>query len=630
LFFTACSRQAATVPEERVAILRFENLGANPALDWIGRALSESIADRLAGRPGLYSISSGTLHGLARATGPRPSVAPGISAESSLALLAGANRVGYGEFAVRRGRLEATLFLEDVPARKYDKVISASGAVSDVAGVANSLARQIAPLAVGGMAPNGQALQDYVNAIEGKVPEDIQLNAAAAIAADPGFTPAYRLLAERKAQQRDMAGALELLDQAAKRASSPIERARIHLQLAGLSNDAIDRRRALAELATADPGNPEQWRILADALYAAHADAEAAAAFRKLLALEPDNKAALNSLGYASANAGDLPAAVAALERYRTLAPGDPNPTDSLGDVYLMTGHLPEAEELYLSAYRKNPKFLDGADLFKAAMARLMTGDIPGATEIHETYVKALAGNPAHHVEVERGEWTWAIGRRHEAYQQMLANARSLETGTDREAAAHCYADLAMWSLFLGDRAAAAQMAQKAMTVSGAQLSAAAVVARFLAQPPATPAEWTDRAGKLFPNPTLKPIRDVALVSALLLDKQYQPASEILRKLYDDGTHTPVDEGIPVLLAWTLLETGRYPDAAALLHTNPIPPATGFTVFTTLYFPRFFYLRGVLAEKTGKTQEARDAYKLFLQLSGPDALGWGEEKKAKP
>ena len=78
-----------------------------------------------------YAISSGTLHALSRGTGPRPKAAPGVSAESSLAVLAGANRVGYGEFAVRGGRLEARLFLEDLPARKYVKVVQATGAAMD-------------------------------------------------------------------------------------------------------------------------------------------------------------------------------------------------------------------------------------------------------------------------------------------------------------------------------------------------------------------------------------------------------------------------------------------------------------------------------------------------------------------
>jgi tetratricopeptide (TPR) repeat protein len=263
-------------------------------------------------------------------------------------------------------------------------------------------------------------------------------------------------------------------------------------------------------------------------------------------------------------------------------------------------------------------------------MARLMAGDPAGATGIHEIYARAQAASPAHEAEIERAEWAWTAGRRKEAYQRLLAFARASESGPKRETAARAYAEVALWSLFLGDRAAAAGLAQQALSVPGAPISAAVVVAKFLAAPPAPAAEWAARAGKLFPpNPALAPLRDMALACALLLDKQYQPASAILRKLYDEGAHPPGEEGIPVLLAWTLLETGRYQEAAPLLRLNPVPPATGPTVFTPFYFPRIYYLRGLAAERSGKPQEARDAYRLFLQLSGPDPLAWGEEAKAK-
>ena len=347
----------------------------------------------MSGRPNRYAISPATLHALGRSTGTRPGAAPGVSAESGMAALAGANRVGYGEFTVRGGRLEARLYLEDVPAHKYVQTISASGAAEDAIAVADSLARQIAPDAGPPPAHSNQAVRDYVHALEGGAPEDIVRDASAAIAADPGFTPAYRLLAEWEALGRDTAGALAALDTAAQRAVSPLERARIHLQSAGLRNDSGGRLAALAELANADPGNPDQWRMLGEARFTAHQGAEAAAAFRRQLALDADNRNAWNLLAYASASAGDLPAAVEALRRYQAGDPQDPNPIDSLGDVHLMTGHLSEAEQFYLAAYQKNPKFLEGADLYKAAMARLMTGDTAGATEIHERYVQTL-GEP--------------------------------------------------------------------------------------------------------------------------------------------------------------------------------------------------------------------------------------------
>jgi hypothetical protein len=96
--------------------------------------------------------------------------------------------------------------------------------------------------------------------------------------------------------------------------------------------------------------------------------------------------------------------------------------------------------------------------------------------------------------------------------------------------------------------------------------------------------------------------------------------------MYDNGS-LAADQGLPVLLAWADLETGRVPDAAALLRVNPPLSDAGLSWSTALHFPRIYYLRARAAEKQGKPDEARRNFVLFQQLSGPDALLWGEEKK---
>ena len=103
----ACSGQPARPAVERIAVLRFENLGEDSSVDWMGRAFPEIIAGELAGMADLYAIPSARLHSLDGALGPRAAAAPGISGERNLALAAGANRIGYGEYRVRNGKLEA-------------------------------------------------------------------------------------------------------------------------------------------------------------------------------------------------------------------------------------------------------------------------------------------------------------------------------------------------------------------------------------------------------------------------------------------------------------------------------------------------------------------------------------------
>jgi TolB-like protein len=59
LGLAGCSRIAPknAKPElQRFAVLRFENLSASSAADWIGRALAEVISTELSGAPGLSVI----------------------------------------------------------------------------------------------------------------------------------------------------------------------------------------------------------------------------------------------------------------------------------------------------------------------------------------------------------------------------------------------------------------------------------------------------------------------------------------------------------------------------------------------------------------------------------------------
>jgi hypothetical protein len=154
------------------------------------------------------------------------------------------------------------------------------------------------------------------------------------------------------------------------------------------------------------------------------------------------------------------------------------------------------------------------------------------------------------------------------------------------------------------------------------------LLARFLVAAPASPAEWAARAERLFPSANQASLRDTAVAYALLLEKEFARASPILKEQYDRANPTS-DESVRILLAWSWLETGRALDAAPLLRLNPIPAQAGPGTLVSLYFPRIYYLRALEAEKSGKAEEARANYSLFLKLSGPDPLLWGEEKKAQ-
>jgi Flp pilus assembly protein TadD len=511
-------------------------------------------------------------------------------------------------------------------------MVSATAPSNDVVGAASELVRQIAgPSTPEPYFPkDARALEAWVSALESRDPAMVVQDLERVIATDPDFGPPYRMLAERKAQSRDRDGALALLDTALARGNRMPEAERAHLEFeaASLRNDEVTKQRALLTLVKLEPRDPIAWRGLAETAKARRDYSSAVQSFRKVVELEPEDGSAWNELGYAAAYAGDFNTAVSALRRYQAVRPSDADPIDSLGDVNLLAGRLREAEELYVQAARKDPNFPVSAEMFKAAMARLMTGDVAGADALSKQYADAREAAHDALVETYRAEWSWLSGRRKAGVERLAAFARGAENGPLREAASRCYGELAVWALMLGDRAAADESSRKAVALAGSSNNGMAVVARFLAQPPATASEWAARIEQLFPNSPTNPVRGFALAYALLLSKEFAPASLVLKPIYEHNGGD-ADVSVPFLLAWTWLETGHNREADPLLRWNPVPPLTGPGALLSFHFPRVFYLRGVAAEKDGKLDEARKNYRLFLQLSGPDPLMWGEEKKAQ-
>jgi tetratricopeptide (TPR) repeat protein len=630
LFLASCIRQPAKTPAERLAVLRLENLSGDASLDWVGRALSEIVAGQLSGAGQPPVISSAGIHALDRTLGVRPISAPGISAESSQALAAGATLLAYGNYTVRHGRLEVRLTVEDARTLKAAKAIAVACPAGDVLGTGAALARQISSQTVPYGTRNPQALEAYIRALESTDAAVMEVGLGVAIAADPSFVPPYRLLAQIKAQRQDRAGAAATLDRAlaAGNAIPELERARLELESAELTSDPDARRNALSKIVRLDPHDSNAWRALGDSLMNRHQFPLAQQAYRKALDLEPDDVALLNAIGYAAGQAGDLDAAAGALRRYAALRPNEANPLDSMGDVHLAAGRLAEAEDYYLQAAKQDPHFQNNGALIKAALARLLTGDAPAADLLAERYLAARLEAKDPIVDYRRAQWTWIAGRRQAAAQQMGAFALASESGPLRDIASRAYAELAIWSLMSGDRAGAAPLARKALSIAGPASAGNALVAKFLSQPPASSSEWAVRAEQQFPGAAQSAIKNFCLAYALLLNQQFQPAGLVLRQMWESGSPT-ADEGLPVMLAWCDLETGRVKDAAPLLASNPIPSPNGLTPYTGFYIPRLLYLRGLLAEKEGRATDARAYYDKFLALSGPDPLLWGEEKKVR-
>src|SRR5205085_5465958 len=141
-------------------------------------------------------------------------------------------------------------------------------------------------------------------------------------------------------------------------------------------------------------------------------------------------------------------------------------------------------------------------------------GDVSGADGLAKQYLAARAAAKDPAVAYRQAEWTWISGHRRAACHQLETFAAGAQNGPLREVASRANSELTIWSLMLGDRAAAAKTAQQAWALAGPSSVGVAEVAQFLALPQASAEEWAARAEQRFAGRAQIGIKDFALAYA--------------------------------------------------------------------------------------------------------------------
>jgi tetratricopeptide (TPR) repeat protein len=605
----------------RTAVLRCENLSGDPALEWMARAFSQILSGELTFAAGLQIIPLERIHGIANGMGARPVQAPGISAEREAAFTAGAERIVYCDFSASGGVLRLAARVQN--ARSL-QVVERAEATAPLAGglfpLADKVAKQVNAGARAYGTKNEAAMRCFAEAIESGDAAKASQNLARAAAADPNFGQAWLAWAQLEAA-RDRAAAARVLDMARAHENSIGEYERVRLQLlaADLRGDLPARLRALATLARIGPPDAGVFRGLADLALQGRRYRDAIQAYQKALALTPDDGSLWNLLGYAQAYLGDREAALDSLRRYERLQPAQANPLDSQGDVNFTFSRFDEAEKLYLAAQQKDPNFIGGGAILKAAWARLATGDIAEADRIFERYAATHEARRGQAVAYQRAQWKYLSGRRREAVamlDKVAAQAPLLQP------------QIVIWELSLGDRAAAVSRAARLASAVPQPVPVMVAVSSFLTQPAAAPAEWEARARLTFAQPGQELLRHQMTAYALLFQRDFRGALPYLRRAYERMNPT-TEEGLPVLIAWAMMESDQWNGMTGLVGPSPVPPASGPGLLASLYFPRMFYLRGRNYDRLGKHDQAVENYRLFLKLAGKEAEMWGDEDRAR-
>ncbi len=382
LALAACSRTPQHAVE-RIAILPFDNLTGDAALDWVSAAGPAMLVEELAGASRVLAVRVNTV---------------------GTAALEGATEFLHCTYTQRGGALEISYALEDA---ERHRMVSTGAAPGTVLFAVSTLARALDAGAQPFSTSNAEAAAAWGR---GEFERAVTL--------DPDFGAAWLSWIRQIQQSGKPDDAEAIAERALARASlrTPLNKAQIQLTAALLRRDEVARIAALTELARLTPKDSGTLLALAE-IEQRHRRFPAAEEFyRRALAVDPGNGGALNGLGYAQGEAGDLDGAKKTLEQYGQKPEQAINALDSLGEVHFMNGRFADAEKYFTQATARQANFLGGAPLMKAAYAHWLGGDLAGADALMRKY---LATQNDKQTIWRQAVWLYASGRREQALAML-------------------------------------------------------------------------------------------------------------------------------------------------------------------------------------------------------------------
>lgn len=181
-----------------------------------------------------------------------------------------------------------------------------------------------------------------------------------AIALDTMFAMAHLYLARATGAMYDFKAQRKALEKAKALSSRAPEKERLYIEAryAGTIEANPGKRLAiLEELASKYPKEKRFHYELGDIYRVQKRFNDSQRELDVTLQLDPSFGPAINELAYLFADQEQYEKAIEAYRRYASVSPGDANPFDSMGEIYLRMGKLDQSIALYQEALRVKPDF---------------------------------------------------------------------------------------------------------------------------------------------------------------------------------------------------------------------------------------------------------------------------------
>jgi DNA-binding winged helix-turn-helix (wHTH) protein/tetratricopeptide (TPR) repeat protein len=358
-----------------LAVVEIENMSGDTSLDWLGGGVAELLTTDLALGRGLDVISTERVRSLisrrtkGQGTLP-PSEAQDVAKDAQAELFLSGALLKMGprlrlDLRVQETGTGKVLFADKVEGENGEAVM---GMVDQATvGILSKLAPGEAPArpnVAASLTSNMEALHAFEEGrsyFDREFPDKAAGAFRRATQLDPQFAFAYLYLSNCLAQLGDIAGVRQAIARAAQLAERPSvpRQQKLEIQAAQLYFDGrLEEEDELLQAVVREfPRELEPRRELLECRLNEFKYSDLHPMAEELLRLDASDPAAYQHLARAYGFEGDVPKALAAVDRYASLLPpNDPYPIDQRGDVLLQNGRYEEA----LAAYHKNRELNPG------------------------------------------------------------------------------------------------------------------------------------------------------------------------------------------------------------------------------------------------------------------------------